>query len=57
MSPAVGLAFLVAGAVTSVPAAAVWGLVRPRLFAAYLGFAAVGSLAAGYAYAAWLAVG
>ncbi len=58
MSPAVGLAFLVAGAVTSVPAAAaVWALVRPRLFAAYLGFAALGSLAAGYAYAAWLAAG
>jgi uncharacterized membrane protein YraQ (UPF0718 family) len=58
MSPAVGLAFLIAGAVTSVPAAAaVWGLVRLRLFAAYLGFAAFGSLAAGYAYAAWLMAG
>jgi uncharacterized membrane protein YraQ (UPF0718 family) len=57
MSPAVGLAFLVGGAVTSLPAAmAVWALVRPRLFVAYLGFATLGSLLAGYGYALWLAV-
>jgi hypothetical protein len=57
MSPAVGLAFLVGGAVTSLPAAmAVWALVRPRLFAAYLCFATLGSLLAGYGYAIWLAL-
>ena len=57
MSPAVALAFLVAGGVTSVPAmAAVWGLVRPRGFALYLGLALAGSLGVAYAYAAWLGV-
>ena len=36
MNPAVGLAFMVAGGVTSIPAAmAVWALVRPRVFALY----------------------
>lgn len=57
MTPAVGLAFLVAGGMTSIPAAAaVWALVRPRVFALYLAFALGGALAAGYAYALWLAV-
>jgi hypothetical protein len=56
MSPAVGLAFMLAGGVSSIPAAlAVWALVRPRLFAAYLGLAAIGSLAAAYSYAVWMA--
>jgi uncharacterized protein len=55
MNPALGLAFLVAGGVTSLPAAmAVWVLVRPRVFALYLALAAAGSLMVGYAYAAWL---
>ncbi len=57
MSPAVALAFLVGGGVTSIPAAtAVWALVTPRLFALYLGLAIVGSLAVAYAYSAWLAL-
>ena len=57
MSPAVGLAFATAGAVTSIQAAlAVWAVVRPPVFVVYLGFATVGSLAAGYAYAAALAL-
>jgi uncharacterized membrane protein YraQ (UPF0718 family) len=56
MNPAVGLAFMVAGGITSVPATlAVWALVKPRVFALYIGLAATGALAAGYAYAAWLA--
>lgn len=58
MSPAVGLAFLVAGGVTSIPAMiAVQALVRLRLFLAYLGLAGVGALLSGYGYAAWLALG
>lgn len=57
MNPAVALAFLIGGAVTSIPAAtAVWALVRPRVFALYLGMAFIGALGAGYAYSALLAV-
>jgi uncharacterized membrane protein YraQ (UPF0718 family) len=57
MSPATGLAFMLAGSATSIPAAiAVWSLFKLRLFALYLIFAAVGSLAAGYAYMAWLSI-
>lgn len=56
MHPAVALAFLVAGGVTSVPAmAAVWGLVKPRGFVLYLGLALFGALGVAYTYAAWLA--
>lgn len=55
MSPAVALSFLISGGVSSIPAAtAVWALVKPRVFALYLGVAIAGSLLAGYAYAAWL---
>ncbi|RZI44527.1 permease [Herbaspirillum sp. HC18] len=57
MSPAVALAFLVGGGVTSIPAmTAVWALVKPRVFALYLGLAVAGSLAAAYAYSAFLAL-
>lgn len=57
MNPAVGLAFLVGGGVTSVPAAlAVWSLVRPAVFGLYLGLAVAGALLSGYGYAAWLAM-
>lgn len=56
MNPAVGMAFLVAGGMTSIPAAtAVWALVRPRVFAIYLALAVAGALAVSYAYALWLA--
>lgn len=56
MNPAVGMAFMVAGGVTSIPAAmAVWALVRPRVFALYIGLALLGALASGYMYAGWLA--
>jgi len=58
MSPAVGLAFLVAGGATSIPAAAaVWALVKPRVFALYVSLAIVGTLIAAYAYSALLALG
>ena len=55
MSPAAGLAFLVAGGVTSVPAAmAVAALVRWPVFAWYLVLAGVGALSTALAYHVWL---
>jgi uncharacterized membrane protein YraQ (UPF0718 family) len=55
MAPGAGLAFLVAGGVTSIPAAiAVFALVRPRVFALYIAFALAGSLTAGLLYQQWL---
>lgn len=55
MSPATGLSFMLAGSVTSIPAAiAVWTLAKPRLFALYLVMAASGALLSGLAYAAVL---
>ncbi|MCC7016353.1 MAG: permease [Rhodospirillales bacterium] len=58
MNPAVGMTFMVAGGVSSVPAMiAVWALVKPRVFAAYLLLAAVGALATGYGYLAYRAIG
>jgi uncharacterized membrane protein YraQ (UPF0718 family) len=55
MTPGAALAFMVAGAVTSIPAAvAVFALVRRPVFLWYLALALVGSTAAGYAYQAWL---
>lgn len=56
MAPGAALAFLVAGGVTSVPAAmAVFALVKRQLFLWYLVIAMVGSLAIGYGYQAILA--
>ena len=53
MAPGAGLAFLVAGGVSSLPAAiAVWALARPPVFALYLGLALAGSFAAGLLFAA-----
>jgi uncharacterized membrane protein YraQ (UPF0718 family) len=50
MSPGAALAFLVAGATTTLPAmAAVWGLVRPRVFSLYIAFVLVGAIALGSA--------
>lgn len=55
MTPGAALAFMTAGAVTSIPAAvAVYALVRRSVFAAYVGFGLVGSMLAGYAYQLWL---
>jgi uncharacterized protein len=48
MSPGAAMAFVMAGGMTSVPAAmAVWALVRARVFAAYILFALAGALASG----------
>ncbi|WP_417242230.1 permease [Celeribacter sp.] len=54
IAPGAGLAFLLAGGVTSLPAAiAVWALVTWRVFALYLGIALVGSFSAGLLFQAW----
>lgn len=48
MNPGAAMSFVIAGGVSSIPAAvAVWALVKPRVFAAYLGFALVGAILAG----------
>ncbi|MEP3347371.1 MAG: permease [Litoreibacter sp.] len=48
MSNGAAMSFMLAGGVSCIPAAiAVWALVKPRVFAAYLGFAFVGSIFAG----------
>lgn len=53
MSPGAAMSFVIAGGVSCIPAGiAVWALVRPRVFAAYLGFAMVGALLAGLAWQA-----
>jgi uncharacterized membrane protein YraQ (UPF0718 family) len=53
MNPGAAMAFVIAGGVSSIPAAvAVWALVKPRVFAAYIGFALVGAFAAGLAWSA-----
>ena len=55
MAPGAGLAFLVAGGVTSLPAAiAVWALAKRAVFALYVGLALTGSLASGLLFQAWL---
>ena len=52
MNPGAAMAFVIAGGVSSIPAAvAVWALVKPRVFAAYLGFAFAGALVAGVIWA------
>ncbi len=55
MAPGAGLAFMTAGAVTSIPAAiAVYALVKRPVFAWYLALALVTSTASGFAYQGWL---
>ncbi len=55
MTPGAALAFMTAGAITSIPAmAGVLALVRPQLFAWYLGLGMAGSLVVGYAYQFWV---
>mgnify|MGYP001548414137 FL=1 len=52
MSPGAGLAFMTAGAVSSIPAAlAVYALVRRPVFALYIALGFVGSVMAGVGYA------
>jgi len=51
MQPGAGLTFLLAGGVTSIPAAiAVYALARPPVFMSYLIFAFIGSITAGLVY-------
>lgn len=53
MAPGAAMAFLVAGGISSIPAAvAVWALARPPVFALYLGLAFAGSMLAGLAFQA-----
>lgn len=48
MSPGAAMSFMVAGGISCIPAAvAVWALVKPRIFAAYIGFALIGATLAG----------
>ncbi len=55
MAPGAAMAFLVAGGVTSIPAAmAVFALARPPVVLAYLGFALSGAMLAGLAYGAFV---
>ncbi|MBS8226239.1 permease [Vannielia litorea] len=54
MTQGAAMAFVIAGGVSCIPAAvAVWALVKPRVFAAYLGFAFVGAVLAGFAWEAF----
>ncbi len=54
MAHGAGLAFLVAGGVTSLPAAiAVWALVKPRVFALYIALSLLGAFAAGLLFQLW----
>lgn len=55
MTPGAAMAFMVAGAVTSIPAAiAVHALVRRPVFLTYLAFALIGAMLTGWAYQAAL---
>mgnify|MGYP001025283890 CR=1 FL=1 len=56
MAQGAAMAFLVAGGVTSIPAAlAVWALARRPVFIAYIIFALTGSFAVGLAFQLWAA--
>jgi len=53
MSNGAAMSFVIAGGVSCIPAAiAVWALVKPRVFAAYLGFAVTGAVLAGLVWQA-----
>ncbi len=48
MSAGAAMAFMIAGSVSSIPAmAAVWSLVKPRVFATYLGLGVIGAIGSG----------
>lgn len=54
MAPGAGLAFLVAGGVSSLPAAiAVWALVKRQVFLLYIGLALAGSFTSGILFQLW----
>ncbi len=51
MAPGAAMSFVIAGGVSCIPAAmAVWPLVKPRVFAAYLGIALSGAIIAGFVW-------
>jgi hypothetical protein len=51
MAEGAAMSFVIAGGVSSIPAAlAVWALVKPRVFAAYLAIALLGAVLAGFAW-------
>ncbi|MEM6609748.1 MAG: permease [Pseudomonadota bacterium] len=53
MSSGAAMAFMISGGVSSIPAmVAVWALVKPRVFAAYLSLAILGSITAGIVWGA-----
>lgn len=53
MSNGAAMSFVIAGGVSCIPAAvAVWALVKPRVFAAYIGIAVVGAILAGIGWSA-----
>lgn len=53
MAPGAAMSFVIAGGVSSIPAAvAVWALVKPRVFAVYLGLGVTGAVLAGLTYGA-----
>lgn len=57
MSQGAAMAFLLAGGVTSIPAAiAVWALARPPVFAWFAVLAFTGALVGGWAFQAWAAL-
>ncbi|MFT4714972.1 MAG: uncharacterized membrane protein YraQ (UPF0718 family) [Paracoccaceae bacterium] len=57
MSQGAAMSFVIAGGVSCIPAAiAVWALVKPKVFFAYLGFAFVGALIAGTTWSAFVAL-
>jgi uncharacterized membrane protein YraQ (UPF0718 family) len=53
MSSGAALAFLIAGPITTIPAmAAVWGVVKRRVFLLYVGIGLAGAIGLGYLYSA-----
>lgn len=51
MSAGAAISFMVAGAVSSIPAmTAVWSLVKPQVFAAYLSFGIIGAILSGVVF-------
>ena len=53
MAPGAAMSFVIAGGVSCIPAAiAVWALVKPRVFAAYLLYALIGAVLAGMVWQA-----
>ena len=57
MAPGAGMAFLVAGGVTSIPAAmAVWALTKREVFALYIGLSLAGAFVSGLLFQFWISM-